>query len=231
MLAELVSFQNLLQRSRLPDQAASFSQLHTTSTWWSTNYSWAREWSRSSFVFFSLSSLVVVLWTICEFVGSLEGAHNGNIWMSLGSALVNVCLLCGIMLFLSAGASDGNNLHSGWYGPYFQKTMVRLLGGSSGGKENLNGSEHLWQGRILFLRQEMTRISNETKKDCTDILQSMESMIHQSEARIRNEVMAVEKGLNDLSNERHEKNEQLLGMMAELLETARRSGPVLNSGK
>jgi hypothetical protein len=245
MIAELVSFQNLMRRSGQPDQAASSSLGQLYTTWWSSDYSWARGWSRGSVVFFTLSSLVMVSWTIGEVVGYLVGARYGNISMSLGSVCVNVGLLCGIMLFLSTGASDGNNSKGGtdendskqhsklcdeWYGRYFQNTMVRLLG-SSGGKARLNGTEHMWQGRLHFLRNEMLRISNETKKGRNNMMRSLESMIQQSEARVRNEVVAVETSLNDLSRERREMNEQLQqlhGMISELLKTVRRTGPDFN---
>lgn len=225
MIAELVSFQNLLKRGVQTD-------LTGLSTWWTGDYTWARGWSRGSVVFFTLSSLVTVFWTIGEVVGSRVGESDGNIWMSLGSVLVNVSLLCSITLFLSAGASSGhrggkegkgNSHHMKWYGRYFQTSMVRLLG-SSGGNAHINAPENLWQGRLVFLRDEMERISNETTKDCAAMMQSMESMIQHSEARVRSEVLAVENVLNDVLKERHEKCEELVGLMIEVLRKSQNSG-------
>jgi hypothetical protein len=221
MIAELVSFQNLMRRNGQPNQVSSVAPDRVYTAWWSNGCSWALGWSRGSVVFFALSSLVTVAWAVGEVLGYFMGAHYGNLLMSLSSVFVNVGLLCGLMLFLSAGASDGNSSRGGmdeddsshhsklygeWYGRYFQKTMVRLLG-SSGGKTHINGTEHLWQGRLLFLRNEMLRRSNEIEQDRNNLMQSLESMMLQSEARIRNEVMAVERSLNDLSRERQEMKE------------------------
>ena len=83
-------------------------------------------------------------------------------------------------------------------------------------------------GRLHFLRNELSRISNETKKGGSNMMHSLESMSRQSEARVRNEVVAVETSLNDLSKERRLMNEQLHGMISELLTTLRRSGPDFN---
>ena len=62
----------------------------------------------------------------------------------------------------------------------------------------------------------MLRSSNETKQDRNNLMQSLESMMLQSEARIRNEVMAVERSLNNLSRVSQEMKEQLRGTIVEL---------------
>lgn len=245
MIAELVSFQNLLRRNGQPNQISSASPDQLYTAWWSSGYSWALGWSRGSVVFFALSSLVTGSWAIGELVGYFMGTDEGNLLMSLSSVFVNVGLLCGIMFVLPTGASDSNiskgemddddsshhsKLFGEWYGRYFQKTMVRFLG-SSGGTMQINGTDHMWQGRLVFLRNEMCRIDNETQKDRKNMMQSLETLVLQSEARLRNEVMAVDSSLNDISRERHDVNEQLRGMIAELIQTARLSGPELNHVK
>lgn len=212
MIAELVSFQNLLCRRGLSDQV---------DTWWNRSISYAHGWSRGSVLFFVLSAFVTVSWTVGEVLGSLVGSSYGNIWMSLGSVFVNALLLCGIVLFLSAGAADGkvgsdeyySSRYFEWYRRYFQSTMVYCLG-SSGSQKNVTGVDHMWQGRILYLRQEMERISNETKKDCMDMVQSMESQLEQSESRIFSELFKIQLVLQERDAERS----QLLEMMTELLD-------------
>lgn len=109
MAAALVSFQNLLRRSIPQGGPSSSSPIHVGgplyATWWSSE-SWVRCWSRESVVFFSLASLVALVWTIGELVGYLTGALEGNVWLSFGSICVNVTLFVGIMMFLASGASE-----------------------------------------------------------------------------------------------------------------------------
>jgi hypothetical protein len=216
MIAELVSFQNLLCRRGLYDQV---------DTWWNRSISYAHGWSRGSVLFFVLSAFATISWTAGEVLGSLVGSSNGNIWMSLGSVFVNVLLLCGIILFLSAGAANGKvgsdeyyrSRYFEWYRRYFQSTMVFCLG-SSGSQNNVTGVDHMWQGRIIYLRQEMERLSNETKKDCINMVQSLESQLEQSESRMFSELSKIHMVLQ----ERDKEKRQLLEMMMELLDKSRK---------
>ena len=215
MIAELVSFQNLLTRQGIPDETKKAHQ-HGLFCGYGR--------SRGSILFFSLSFFVTVLWTIGEVFGSLTGLSNGNIWMSLGSVLVNVVLLCGIILFLSTGASDGqigkseyySNRYSEWYGRYFQNTMVRLLG-SSGGKIFRKGTEPVWQGRLVYLQNEIDKVSMESKNDRTMIMKLIEALIEQSETRVRNELAGVER----LIMERDHQSMVLLEVMADFMDKHR----------
>jgi hypothetical protein len=220
MIAELVSFQNLLQRNAKPQ---------LTQSWWS-NDSWARGRSRGSLIFFSLSLGAVVTWTVGEVSGSLAGENRkfGNILMRLGPVYVNVGLFIGIMLFLSKGVDSDDNAYgeggtqltpwgSEWYGRYFQKTMVNLLGSTSGGESNVRGTEHQWQGR---LRDEMTRIACETQQDYRTMQQSIDR-IQQSETRVQADVSAIEKRLCDMSQESEAMKVDLNRFMKDVLEAVR----------
>jgi hypothetical protein len=212
MIAELVSFQNLLSRHDLSDHV---------DTWWIRSFSCTKGWSRGSVTFFVMSLCVTTLWTVGEVIGSLSGSSYGNIWMSLGSVVVNVLLLCGVIFFLSAGTSDGKDQYYSsryleWYSRYFQSTMVRLLGSSSG-KIHVSGSERLWQGRLHYLRNEMVRISNSSEKNWKVAIKSMESIIEVRDSRLRNQIEAID---NDLK-ERQAENQKLLDMTAKLLNTIR----------
>lgn len=214
MIAELVSFQNILCRRGFSDQV---------DTWWNRSISYAHGWSRGSVLFFALSAFVTVSWTVGEVLGSIVGSSYGNIWMSLGSVFVNVLLLCGIILFLSAGAADRKvgsdeyyrSRYFEWYRRYFQSTMVYCLG-SSGNQKNVTGVDHMWQGRILYLRQEMERLSAETKKDCIEMVQSMESQLEHSESRLFSELSKIHVVLQERDLEKR----QLLEMMSVLLDKA-----------
>jgi len=218
MIAELVSFQNLLKRNEMSDQSAG-SMVYAT--WWSSD-SWAHGWSRGSVVFFGLSSLVVVTWTVAEVLGHLVGTQYGNLWMSLGSVCVNVALFVCIMLVLSVGASEKTDKKfcGEWYGRYFQKAMLRMLG-SSGGKSGSaqSGMDLEWNGRLLYLRNEMVRLSNETKEDCRSMMRLLEDKMHQSETLLRSEAASIERGLSDLTSERQAMKDQIHESLAEILAT------------
>jgi hypothetical protein len=210
MIAELVSFQNLLSRYDISDQI---------DTWWSRRFPCAKGWSRGSAAFFIMSLSVTTLWTVGEVMGSLLGSSYGNIWMSLGSVIVNVLLLCGIIFFLSAGTSERKNQYYSsryleWYSRYFQSTMVRLLGSSSC-KTHVLGSESIWQGRLHYLRNEIVRISNDSDKTLKATMQSIESLIEVRDSRLRNQLAAIS---NDLKKTKEE-NEKLLDTLTKLLNT------------
>lgn len=222
MIAELVSFQNLLKRHVVSDDTAG-SMVYAT--WWSSD-SWAQGWSRGSVVFFALSCLVVVGWTVAEVLGHLVGVQYGNIWMSLGSVCVNVGLFVCIMLVLSVGASEKTDTRfcGEWYGRHFQKAMLRMLGSSGETSSNPSGIDLEWNGRMHFLRNEMVRLSNDTKEECRSIIKSLEDKLHQSGAHLRTETAAIERSLSDLRAERQTMKEQINESLAEILTTVRVRG-------
>lgn len=223
MVAELVSFQNLLRRSIPLGGPSSSSPVHVGgplyATWWSSE-SWVRGWSRGSVVFFSLASLVALAWTIGELVGYLTGALKGNVWLSFGSICVNVMLFVGIMMFLASGASEGGKEEDSqnpifffrWYGQYFQQAMVRFLG-SSNGSYGASSDSLVWNGRLVYLRREMTKLAEETKRDCAQMLKVVESTVHQSEQMTRTEVCGLEKSISELLAEQKEMKEQFTTLL------------------
>lgn len=229
MLAELVFFQNLLRRRIPPIQTPSPTP---AGTWrWMDSFPAAKGWSGGSVVFSVLSLLSIVSWTIGDFAGSyLFGEGYGNAWMSLGSLLVNASILSGIILCLSASASDGNGwkgdndddeskAYAEWYSQYFQSFMLLLLG-SSGAKAKSNGAEQQWQGRLLFLQDKMSSFAAETRNECDARMRSIESRIEESEARIRGEISAMELRWQS----RQDANERLDDAVSQLLHLMRHHG-------
>jgi len=106
LLAELVSFQDLLRRNttdssnfdggnELLDMSMVYSQ------WWTGDLSKSYGWSRGSIMFFTLSSGVVLIWIFGETVGYLSGERYGNYVFSFGSILVNILVFVAILKFLS----------------------------------------------------------------------------------------------------------------------------------
>lgn len=213
MIAELVSFQNLLKRN-VSDQSRD---LTVYATWWSSD-SWAH-WSRGSVVFFGLSCLVVATWTLAEVLGHLVGTKYGNIWMSLGSVCVNVVLYVCIMLVLSVGASERTDTRfcNEWYGRYFQRAMLRLLGSSGETNMAKSGAEPEWNGRLVYVRNEIEKLSNTNKEEFRSMVQLLESKMHQSETHLRSEFSAIERSLSSLHSEKREIQESL----EEILSTIR----------
>lgn len=244
MIAELVSFQNLLRRNvqTSPSSSTSGEQLYVS--WWSSNASWAHGWSRASLAFFLMSGLVTLTWTAGEIIGYLAGPRHGKIiLMSLGSVCVNVALFAAIIWFLSTGASeeshknlrtDETSYHSNcftkWYSLYFQKRVVRFLG-STVGDHSAEGSDQLWKGRLLFLRDEMARSSQDTKNACAAMVQSLQARMDAAGGDLRNEVASVEKGLEALSNEQRAVSEDLHQKLDAILVALQKRETNVKTGK
>jgi hypothetical protein len=246
MIAELVSFQNLLRRNALPNTSVVSPTAPIDKTWWSGD-SWARGWSRGSAVFFSLSSLVVFIWVIGEMVGYLSGAHHGNVFLSMGSVLINVALFIGIMLFLSTGAADIVSRKNGLNGEDddengrfqligqcyagFLKHALKFLLVSSNEKEDNSSIGDDWSGRLVFLQREMNRTSEATKEDSKQTSKVLENAITQTEERLRSEVTSLEKGVAELrlelrvalqtAKERKTQEDELQQTMSKVLEIFR----------
>jgi hypothetical protein len=245
MIAELVSFQNLLRRNALPNTAVVSPTAPIYKTWWSSD-SWARGWSRGSAVFLSLSSLVVLIWMVGEMAGYLSGVHQGNIFLSMSSVLINVALFIGIMQFLSTGAADTGsrkNVLNGENGRFqliglcytgFLKHAMKFLLVSSNEKEDNSSIGDDWSGRLVFLQREMSRISEATKEDSKQTSKVLENAITQTEERLRSEVTSLEKGLAELrlelrvalqtANERKAQEDELQQTMSQVLEKFRDTG-------
>jgi hypothetical protein len=223
MVAELVSFQNLLRRC--PQHGPSSSSPVRDggplfATWWS-NESWVRGWSRGSVVFFSLASSVTLIWTLGEVVGYFTGALKGNIGLSFGSICINVALFVGIMMFLAGGAVESGTEADGpnpifffrWYGQYFQQAMVRFLGSSNGTLRGTNKDDLVWNGRLVYLQREMANLAKDTRKECNDMLRGVESSVLKGEASIRTEVSGLEKSIAEMVAEQREMKEQFRAIL------------------
>ena len=208
MIAELVAFQNLL---------SFHDSTEHDDSWWNRRFAWAKGRSRSSVTFFALSLLVTTLWTIGEVFGSLLGPNFGNLFMSLGSVVVNVSLLCGVIFFLSDGSSDQKDQYYrsrylDWYSRYFQSTMVRMLGSSSS-KIHFSGMEVLWQGRLHYLRNEMVRISDDSEEKWRAELDSLKNLLDVRESNLQKELGEMQIALKEM----HEGNRQVLAKISEAI--------------
>lgn len=223
MLAELVFFQNLLRRGPSDRVVLSINVFKPTET--------LVQRSTAGFIVFTTASLVLLIsWSIGEFVGSLViGENFGNVWMSIGSLLVNASIPCGIILSLSSSASDGNGRkwgkeedigsNSEWYTRYLRSAMLLVLG-SSGGKSHLHRNEHQWQGRLLFLQDKMARISDETVVECKSMIHSLDANIQASEASIKEAFHELKSNLQEASTKHNQTNEQLMKLLLKVLATA-----------
>ena len=213
MVAEMVSFQNLLKRNTVDETAESA----VYATWWSSD-SWAQGWSRGSVVFCGFSSFVVAMWTLAEVLGHLVGVQHGNIWMSLGSVCVNVVLFVCMMLVLSVGASTERTearFCSEWYGRHFQRAMLRLLGTSGDNTD----ADFDWNGRLLYMRNAMEKLNATNKDECRSLIKVLESKMQHSETHLKSELSSIEQILSNLQAERMETKTEMRETLAEILQT------------
>jgi hypothetical protein len=213
LIAELVSFQNLLRKTEQnrEDQAT----VQNCSKGWSSG-PLNQDWSRGSVLFFSLSLFVMVAWIIGEIVGFANGEQHGNVLFSLASILVNFVLFVVIMVFLASGAAgiaskreeEGENgdRRSGIcrcftnYGGFVQSTMLRMLGTSKDTDDPFKVNENEeWTGRVRYLQREMERIAEVSAAAVKEQSKVMENHVTLSESRVRAEMGALRAGFESLT--------------------------------
>lgn len=207
LIAELVSFQNLLRRNL--DTSRGPTRVYNA--WWSSG-SLANGWSRGSVMFFTLSLLLVTVWIIWETSGLFSGTSYGNIWLGIGSMFINFGLFVAIMFFLSMGASDVGSRpptsknstgsardFSEWYKYFIHKFVGCLLVSSSDKAFGTTGADlEGWQGRLVFLQQEMARAYHDANAEAMRKMEALESSLSSTETKLKNELLAVEQGLKDV---------------------------------
>lgn len=227
LLAELVSFQNLLRTSSGAVDAVDMNT-PVYRNWW-MRQRWRKGWTQGSLIFYFVSATVVFLWIIGEVIGYLSGEKYGNIKFSIGSILVNVFLLIAIVALLSKGAAgittsrqSTKDERSGmsvsrcctrWYANSIQKIMLRLLGTSA---ETASLGKHAdmeeWRGRVHHLQREMTRITAESTASTKSHVKALEHQVSLSDSRIHKELDALDAKIT----------ESEAVVMAELKETEQR---------
>ena len=214
ILAELISFQNLLRKDSNPQY--DHSQWNVCRRIWMRQRS--KGWSRGSLIFFALSASVVIIWFIGEMVGYAAGEHYGQIAFSLGSILVNVSVLLIIVAFLSQGTSGMTDASSDdalrgctscWYRNSIQRCMVRLLGTSESSSFEKDYDSDSWRGRAIYIQREMTRITAESRAQIKAETKALEGQIYsevgslerrvlESEAAVMSEIKASERRIETI---------------------------------
>lgn len=222
LIAELVSFQNLLRTDSSKDLDPPES---IYSKWWYGTFGDHR-WSRGTTIFFLLSSLVVFIWFISETWGFFTGKRVGNYVFSLISILVNVILYIVIVKLLSNNAknqADGtrrvlNRNRSccsciwKWYDDTIQKAMLRLLGSGDQDSKAPNrflsrkkgedpAPEEEWSGTVHYLQREMARLADATNIMMNEQATAIEHTVSVSETRLRSEVKTVKDSATDFKKE------------------------------
>jgi hypothetical protein len=219
LIAELVSFQNLLRTDSRKDLDPPES---IYSKWWYGTFGDHR-WSRGTTIFFLLSGLVVLVWFIAETAGYFRGKRVGNYVFSLASILVNVILFLVIVKLLSNNAKnqdDGGTRRvlnrNGycsciwkWYDDTIQKFMLRLLGGSDKDtrasnifkRKKKSEPDEEWSGRVHYLQREMTRLAEQSSMLMDENAKAVELSVNSSETRLRSEVKTVEDNVTDFKRE------------------------------
>ena len=203
MIAELVCFQHLLHRMPIDgDGQQGSAQLYRA--WWNANWRVSR-WSRASILFFGLSLLVLVAWVAAELIVVLTGPRYGVLPMSLVSIATTIVIFFGIFFFLSSEAHKQHQIRSssgdeeqgiqhsmkafgqrGW----FQSAMLHVLLGNSGDGASTSAMAD-WRGRIVYLQNEMNRLSEETQLHMNEKARTLELALQQEMSDVRTEVSDI----------------------------------------
>jgi hypothetical protein len=198
LVAELASFQSLL-RKRDPRDNCDVDEKNGIYSQWLSSGNWTGNWSRGSLLFFTLSMIVVMIWTVAELVGFAKGEQYGSIVFSLASVFVNIVLYIVMILFLGrhSGSNKGMGGETKEWSNSLQRLVLRTLGATRGignepWKRKRRGEEE-WNGRVHFLQREMDRIADRQTAVIAEQSESLQHMINLSESRVRTELSSIEK--------------------------------------
>jgi hypothetical protein len=166
-------------------------------------------------MYFALTMLIAVVWITYDVTGIFYGEGYGNILLGLGSILINVLIFVGIMILLSTGAIDisrrtknskvtssedeprPSRFCGDRYGNFLQTLVMRLLGSSSSSKGDARHADS-WHSRLQYLQNEMVRIADESNEETTVKLQALETVVQQSDNRLRGELSSLELSIAEL---------------------------------
>ena len=177
LLAELISFQYLLQKDAQANSGPFLEKLESGGFFRRVLYRIASHWSWGSIVFFSLSTILFLLWTTMELV-SYGSTHDQGIahWAVAGSILANISILLFIPHLCSEDKSEKTKVTQSRYG-FFEQVgslhsivieylMTRLLGvnGEIIG-DNESKSVSAWRGRTNYLKNKFEKALNTCERN------------------------------------------------------------------
>jgi hypothetical protein len=212
ILAELISFQNLLRKDNHQIKY-EHSDRNTFRKLWIRQRS--RGWSKGSLIFFALSLVTLLIWFIGEMVGFAAGEDHGTITFSLASILVNVGVLAIMLTFLSKGTSgmtgaSSNNNNSSNCASFWYRFMVRLLGTSEGSSFDKDHDSGMWRGRAVYIQREMTRITTESKTQIKAETKALEGQIYSEMEILERRVLESEVAVMSAISESERRIETIL---------------------
>jgi hypothetical protein len=227
LIAELVSFQNLLRKNPnapitvgppFSNKASIFRTKDLYGDFWNNN-----GWSPGSVVFFKASTIVVIIWTLAEIIGYLTRERkHGNIVLSLASILVNVLLFVCMIAFLQnrvdglpdqvshahqAGADQFRSnwpwgtstrmlgVLTSWYDRVAQKAVLRMFGSmqetSSNRMNGKHGGAEEWNGRVLYMQSQMSRMIQESQVATLEHIRATERRMMESHDQLRQDMLEI----------------------------------------
>jgi len=212
ILAELISFQNLLRKDNHQIKY-EHSDRNTFRKLWIRQRS--RGWSKGSLIFFALSLVTLLIWFIGEMVGFAAGEDHGTITFSLASILVNVGVLAIMLTFLSKGTSgmtgaSSNNNNSSNCASFWYRFMVGLLGTSEGSSFDKDHDSGMWRGRAVYIQREMTRITTESKTQIKAETKALEGQIYSEMEILERRVLESEVAVMSAISESERRIETIL---------------------
>ena len=197
LLAELVSFQNLLysfKKKRQSNLTICGFNCHI---------------SKGGFVFYCLSSVVFCGSVLLEYYFyNYAGKSYANIWFSVTFIVVNLVTLALLMLMLrnkgemSTSKTKKHNYIMHWdllnIKSYWQKMMLRLLGGTNQNNASFeaNGVDSFdaWRGRLSYLQEEMEKVTRESAEQIKSDVQTLESKIN---GKFHEDIYSLEKKMKE----------------------------------
>jgi hypothetical protein len=213
LISELVCFQSLLLKQHDNESTNTLNRNSKVFKRWWVSTSRIDGWSRGSLAFFSLSSLVILLWAIGELVGTSSGERYGSIGLSLMSILINMMVFAGMMYFFSQGADNflskrgdlvdnGSEETDSWLPSCVRNLMLKVMGSSQDARafspERLKNSNE-WQGRVHHIQSKIDQLAHDTFEHSLRQAQDLEQLVANTEARLKSEMVALDQRVESLS--------------------------------
>ena len=189
LLAELVSFQNLLQ----PKQGLVNTEKTKTNdrccTY--TSFSAWRNRDKKSLIFFALSSCIIVMLVLAESWTLVLGQFDQRSATIIATIITSIILFAFFIFFLLVYLSSLSSVHP-IITTSIQTLMFRFVR-TSADTENVTHEQEEWKGQVKFLKREMSRIAFETTKHTERLIQHESRIMNTKRGQLERRIVESEK--------------------------------------
>lgn len=216
LIAELVCFQNLLRRNTQEQHpSAQLFKGRWSSKWRNTG------WSRASIVYFGLAITILLGWIIGELVLVSARPKYGSLQLSSIAILLIVGLFIGTWALLTNESHKQLRLRYEqgrvfFCGGWLQAILHGL--GSFGPRSSLSPD---WKGKLLYLKNEVARVSEEKSLNTEEKLKTLEKNLLEDIDDLRKCVASLR---DDLKPAKNDSNATLAKVLVTLHELERKIG-------